>query len=834
MAKSKQAAAPLAVRPIGEASAPRNPFRTLDDKGKPVTSRFSTATAIREVYRTLQEQDDRGEAPRRARIRRMYDYFLPFDPNKLKAAGLGNLTNVNTGELAGQIDARASAVTDMALDTTDLVELHALPLELAGPDAARVASVVSEEFSAILRGAPEFLPAVATMVRECDLYGIGPIGWRDPYDYMPVALERGQVKFPDDASSISSNNELIMVESQFPAWYLIRLLDSPDASRGMGWNVTAVRQYLTRVFLDGADTLSQSGNEVSTSSVESMLALMRQNRSFETRQFETLRVIHAYVREVSGGQNISHYIVPTTAGSDDFLFHKPDAYETMDQCIQWLPNKATELYARGQRGLASAILPLADVKNRVFCRLIDAAMLEASQKLESTTPGEAVRNTIIEQGSYTFFTGGVRPVTARTTPDFNGLGAVHELVGRVSANNVTGAAGPAALPERIYSGADRKTKDQVLAESAGAAKSEQAVFVLRSTRFDAVFRECFRRFMILVLDSTKREGYPHVARFIDRCERRGVGMDILRQVPEQFEIYMCRDLVIGGAGVKAGIIADILSNFGGNLDEAGRIVGTRDYIKARAGVAAADRYRPEVGRDDMPGDAASHALLENNSVMRGEPIMVGRDQLHWAHIPVHAQVPQHIVEAVQSGQVEDPAGMLQVLQGITNHIEEHAQFGGMQLGKSEDAKAVIRELRSLRPVAQALTMMAQTMEHEREAEAKRQQKQMEELQHRADGHDAQAAMHESDNKAAVKMYEVDKMAEVKAAQAAATAQNDEFKARAKANIDRISARYKQITSSGAMSGLPEPGMETGMDTGADLDRSDRMSSEGGTALDMIS
>ncbi len=796
--------AETAAPPEGQAKP--NPFRTLDSKGRPVESRFSCASAVREVYRILQEQDDGGEAPRRAKIRRMYDFFRPFDPDKLKAAGLANLTNVNTGELAGQIDARAGAINDMALDTTDLVELHPLPAELAGPDAARVATVIAEEFSAVLRGSAEFLPAIATMVRECDLYGIGPIGWRDPYDFMPVALERGQVKFPDDASTISSNNELIMVESQFPAWYLIRLLDNPEKSERMGWNVGAVRDYLKAVFLSGQDTASQAGNESGTSAPETLLAHMRQNRLFEVRQFEVLRVIHAYAREVSGERKITHYIVPTTGGEDDFLFYKPGAYENMDQCVQWLPYKVTEPYARSQRGLASAILPLADVKNRVFCRIVDAAINEASQKLEATSANEAVRDTVIERGGYTFYTGGVRPVTSRTAPDFSGLGSVHELIGRISTNNVTGAAGPAALPERIYEGADRKTKDQIQMEARNMAKTEQALFVLRSTRFDAVFRECFRRFMGLVVDARKRGDYPGVATFIDRCRRREVSMEMLRRVPEQFEIYMCRDLVIGGANTKAGIVSDMLERFGGNLDEAGRIVATRDYIKARAGVAAADRYRPEVGRDEMPGDAASHALLENNAVSRGEPVLVGRDQLHWAHIPVHAQIPQQIVQAVQAGQVEDAALMLQVLQSVTNHIEEHANLGGMQIGKAEDAKAVIRELRSLRPVAQALTMMAQAAEHEREAEARRRQKEMEDLRKRAEGQEAQAAMHDSDNKAAVKMYEVDKMAEVKAAAASASAQTEAFKARSKAATDRIAARYRSLMQSGAMSGLPQPGM----------------------------
>lgn len=812
------------VKPEPEA----NPFRTLDPSGKPVQRRFSTATALRDVYNELQTSDERGEARRRETIRKMYDFFRPFDPAKMKAAGLAGLTNVNTGELAGQVDARAGAINDMALDTTDLVELRPLPAELAGPDAERIGSVVAEEFSSVLRETPEFLPAIATMVRECDLYGIGPVAWNDPYDFKPVPLQRGQVKFPDDAPSISTKCELIMVESQFPAWYLVGLLDQPETSRGMGWNTKEITRYLKDTFLGNKPTETQSQDVTGTSSVESALQLVRQNRLYESQQFKVLRVVHAYVREVSGGRNISHYIVAATGETDDFLFMKEDAYDSMDQCVIWLPYKVTEVYARAQRGLASAIVPLADIKNRIFCKMVDAAFNEASLKLEAPSAGEAVRNTVIEQGAHTFYVGGVKPISGRVAPDFAGLGSVHELIGRISSNNVTGALGPAALPERIYSGADRKTKDQVQMEAEASAKTEQAVFVMRSMIFDTLFRECFRRFMNLVLDPDRRAAFPEVERFIDRCERRMVPLELLADVPQQFAIYMCRDLVTGGAEAKAGIIMDILSTVGGNLDENGRVRATRDLIKSRAGINAADRYRPEMGRDDMPSDAASHAILENNAVMRGEQVLVGQDQLHWSHIPIHAQVMEQIREATETGQVDDAAMMLQVLQAITEHIEQHTRIGGMQIGKEQDAKDVIQGLRSFRPIAQALTMMANAQEREQEAAMEAEQRRMEELQKQAEGHEARAAMHDSDNKAAVKMYEADRMAEVALAKAQSQAQTEAFRARAKASTDRIAQQMRRVTGSSAMTQTAPPSTSGMTPTGWGQDLG---GFEGGAALE---
>lgn len=783
-----------------------NPFRTLTKEGRPVTDRFSSVVSLLDVYKTLQRQDEAGEAKRRGKIRGMYEGKRPWDPAKQEAAGIKGMANVNCGGLAGQVDARAGAVNDMALDTTNLVELRAVQAEVAGPDAEFIADVISEEFSSVLREGRRFLPAVATMVRETDLYGLGPITWRDPFDYQPVALERGQVKFPDDSSSISSENDLIMVESTLPAWYLIQLFDDTDASSKAGWNLNAVKRYLVGIFCQGLETTSQSQDETGTSVYESVLAQMRQNRVFEVRQFETIRVVNAFVREVSGARKITHYMAPTVGDPDDFLFVRKDAYDTMDQCLIWLPYSATERYARGLRGMASKLLPFEDLRNRTFCKIVDAAAAASSIKLESTTHGEGLRNTIVEQGPYTLYTGSVKPVNSRSDPDFQQLASVNEMISRVSTNNALGASGPAAAPERIYSGADRKTKDQVQMEASAGAKSEQALFVLRSMVFDALFRECFRRFMILALDANRRDKYEGVKSFVRKCEMRGVTLDHLRRVPELFSIYMCRDLVTGGAGAKAGILFDVLQ-IGGNLDEAGRVNVTHDYIRCRAGTKAADRYRPRVGRDSLPSDSASHAMLENNDMAELAAVLVGSEQLHWSHIPVHSQLLTQIVDAVKNGQVEDPQKMLGTMQLVSEHVQRHIELGGRQIGKEDDAKAAMAALRGLRPVVQALTMMAETKQHEQEAEAEKAQAQQADLEKRAEGQEAAAAMHDSDNKAAVKMYEVDKMHEARMADAGSKAQAEAFKARSKAEIERISARYRALTEGSKITGGQPPSMD---------------------------
>jgi len=185
----------------------------------------------------------------------------------------------------------------------------------------------------------------------------------------------------------------------------------------------------------------------------------------------------------------------------------------------------------------------------------------------------------------------------------------------------------------------------------------------------------------------------------------------------------------------------------------------RDIVKYRLGSKAADRYRPEETRDKAPSDAMSLAVLENNSIRRGEAALVGVDQLHWTHIPVHGQIIDEIAQIYQQSpqQIQDPQRMLNILQGASQHIQRHVQLGGMQPGMKESAKQVMTRLASLAPLIKGLTLMAATIERQRKAEMERRQKEMAELQQRAQGQEAAVAMHEQDNKARLKMREQDLM-----------------------------------------------------------------------------
>ena len=759
-----------------------NEMKTVGDNGKAVKTRFSDPIALRTTYDHL-TTDDAKEAERRAKLRKMYDAHRPYNPAELASSGLKHVTNVNWLGLKGAIDNRADTILKLSSDTTNLIELQPRAREFAGPDAERQAQVIADEFSTMLRVANDIIPALSMMNTEADMYGLGPVTWTSSLDYRPVALERGQVRFIPNGPVQSSRHELFMFETVLPAAYAFFLLDHEDIATEEGWSIPCLKRWIVDVFRNHIETSAQPGTEGGTSVIESALSLIRQNRFAEEHQFEEIKVIHAFVKEMELPRKITHYIMPATE-QKEFLFVKPNAYDTMDQCFLWFPYAVNKRYAREIRGLASHLYPIEATNNRYKCRVVDIAMQYASI-LFSQQPGTAQQAlSITEQGPFTLVPKELIPVQNNVKPDMQHVLGMSQFIDNMGVNSVTGSDKSiiSTTGVKMFQGSDRQTKEEVLLQQRLRSHKEEMLFTQRMAVLDKVFRETYRRAMRLVGMFAARDpliavDYPEIVDFIQACDQRGVPIEVLVRSFEEFRVCTCRELVLGSEG-KVGVLTDLLSNYGGNLDEPGRRNAQRDWIRLRLGNQAADRYLPEVNRDSAPSDQASFAVGENNDMRQGQEVRVGSDQLHWSHIPVHAEILQEIVQTVSAPEDNEGGGgesiaeqtlertgnnpreMLQLLVACSKHIQEHLQYGGMQIGMEAKTKQVQAMLRDLRSTVKALNLAVATQERVEQAQREQEQRDQEKALQQAAEERAQVAQIEADKKAETERYRIDRQHEV--------------------------------------------------------------------------
>ena len=767
-------------------------YRYVEKSGEGARSRFSDANALRAVFEKLRT-DDLPDADRRARIRKLYEGNLPYSPAALEAAGVKNATNVNFMGLKGTIDARADIVLKLAQDTTNLVELRPLAKEMAGPELDRIGAVVAEEFSSMVRDHGRFIPELARVKKESDLYGLGPMTWASPFDWCPVALERGQVRFVGNGPVTSSSHELFMFETAISAGYLRFLLDNQDVAAQEGWNVPEVKRWLVEVFYNGKETKDQPGFESSTSAVEEAISYVRRNALGEEQEFQQMYVVHAYVREVAYPRGVTHYVVPSQAPTARFLYERRNAYRTMDECMLWLPYSVKDRYAREVRGLASFLYPVELLRNRYLCQLVDSAFRASSLVLSTqngSVPSQQV--TISEQGMYTVMPPGVAPTNAQFNPNFQQLAAVSQLFDQVGASVAEGGEMPAVgvTGPRMFSGSSSPqgmTKAEAEMRQGLMTHVDEARFAQHQDFLNKVFRESFRRAVALAaMEPERRMDYPEIDEWLRRCALRGVTPDKLMVVPQTFAVVACRDLALGADG-KAHEMSSFVQLYGGTIDEPGRRHIAREHARLRFGLTEADRIAPEASRDDAPGDQASFAVVENNQMRQGFEVAVGEDQLHWSHIPVHSRLLQEIVEMVrapedgkpelndwngdpqQSMQVaeqtlqnlqEDPRKVLGVLVNCSQHVQGHLAVGGMQIGMQDKAKQVQKMIRDLRPTVKALNLAVATQERVEQAQREKAEREMQDLQRRADANEVEKARVEADKKAETDRYRIDREHEV--------------------------------------------------------------------------
>lgn len=732
--------------------------------GAPTKDRFKHARVMRTLYEKM-TTDDLPDATRRVKIRKVYNGFLPYNQEALKRQGLKAITNVNFLGLRGIVEARATNILRLAQDTTPLVELRPLARELAGPDAENVAQVIAEEFSAVLRQSGRFIPALAMINKEADLYGIGPVTWASDKDFLPLALERGQLRFLRTGSVASSEHDLFMFETTLPASYLFFLVENETAAAANGWDVQAVKKLIVESFVHDKPTHNQPDNESSTTPVEEQLSQMRRNGGFETYQFEEVKVINAYVRDMAPPYKITQYMItglPIVEDNEEsFLFKKNGAYDTMDQCLLWFPYSVTERYASEVRGLATYLLPIEDVKNRIQSALCDATLRASSFILNRKGGGRASELSITETGPYTIIDADLAPVQSQVAPKLQEIQLMTKMLTDLGNSTVTGMDQlPIVRDDKQYSPSTRQTKAMVQQQEDTRARHEEALFVQRMAMLDKLFAECFRRFIALVKDGKSTDYFPEVASFLSRCELRGLDRKTILKGVEMFQIRTCRDLILGSEG-KSGFLTELLAQLGGSLDEEGRRSAVRDIVSLKLGDRSADRYTSPTNRDQTPTDSSSFATQENNAMQNLMPAQVGSDQLHWSHIPVHAQVLQQINEQVQGGQIEDPQKTLSVMEAVSQHIQEHLQFGAQQIGMEDQAKEVEAMLRGLVNTSKALNLLVSRQEAVQQAEQEKAQREREDLERRANENELNAAKYKADKEAEIARYKEDRLHEAR-------------------------------------------------------------------------
>ena len=726
---------------------------TVTPDGRP-SKRFLTAEG---VYNALNAMllSDAADAQRRAMIQGMIDGNPPYRKSELLKAGLGDMLNVNWLGLRGELESRLTVIDQMIGMDTRLVEIAPRNAGPA-PDALQdIADVIADQFSMAVHDWSGLSPLLEASMRDMDAHGLGVAIFPQKNDWRPLPMPRGSLRTAENSRIEIDDNEVIAVEGTLQAGDLFRVLENGTK----GWDLDVVREYLIQTFVEKIDNTSQGGNDRGTTLVESFNSRMRDNVWYDTAQFKEIRVVHVYAKEVDADGGVTHIIVPSNrVGTIGWLYHEENVYENLSDVVWWLPAvSSADGRLRSLRGLASYLAPLADIDNRFLCHIFDIGWRASAIVLQPTTRVDMAAMRFVDHGPYTILPAELKMQTGALPP--NGLGGLiqlRELAQNVGQNNALGLklSQGTPFPEHPQSQQQKGSQRELQAAQQAVLNADRHGAATRLRAVASLFQNMFKRMATIPLAKMPPPARKIAKEFRDACLARNVTEEQLEKFEEIFTINLSRELMVGGPAAYVQMMGALMQLRSG-MDEEGSVRMMRDILSVAVGRRKIDRYRPMIKREELSTSAKSFATLENNSIIEGHIPKAGRDQLHKAHIEIHMQLIQPIMQAAQQGQIQDFAKAAQTLQLSLQHVFEHLQLYASDPAFKDEAEAMQKKLK---PAAELLGQLQKVAQQQAKMRADVAQKQGEAQQQQAAMMQQQASLNGQplSLELQLKKYEIDK------------------------------------------------------------------------------
>lgn len=721
--------------------------QTVTETGAPATRRVATAEAAYSVFRRFLEADDM-DAQRRWVIQGMIDGNPPYVEQELIDAGLGGMINVNFMSMRANLDTRAGAAHELFMEVPTLIELAPAKSNedeaYNQRDVDHIGGVIAEEFSRTVRDWSGFLSTMDLVFRESDAYGLGYAVFEDEWTWRPRAYKRGTLLVDPAAPVDLDENEVVVVRGTIPAGKLFQIIEDPKRAREEGWNVTGIEMVLKDVFLKGDN--GKAEDQFQRSIRETIQQLARNSALvFQENQFESVKIAHILVKEVSGDQKITHLIIPESDNNKLFLYERPGRYASMSKALWWLPYNYGDGYVRSVRGVGSWMAQHDDLSNRYLCRVFDAGFMLSSLILQPATQFDLGRLNMVQHGPFTIVPPELKAIQTSFQPQLAPLIQLREVGENVMRNN-TGLY--RQHPETFSDGAP-KTARQVAEEVSKEARLEKAAIAHRYVHYERLYREMLRRMVDAARNTDEWrqfDGKADARKFYERCIARGVPRDLLNKYDEYFLVTATQAIGLGSLGVRMDITNQVLDGALKFGDSEGAVHAFRDWLAARVGTRNVDKYRPPVSRDQVPSDAMSLATLENNDLAQGQQAVAAPEQLHRIHVSVHSQMVVPILQAIAQQQVQDPQAAYTALVTAAQHLQDHYQYVARVPQLKQEADELEKLLQACSKAAGQLEQALRQLHREQQQQQEEQAAQLSEAQQVLADRELQAKIYEINRK----------------------------------------------------------------------------------------
>lgn len=627
----------------------RHELESIETPSVDIKERLGKPSILRSLHKRF-DQDDEKTSANRAAVQELMEFVPPYDQADLDQRGMGDRFNVNFGLAASLKNEAVGAYLDLYTSPTSLSKIK---LESSVDPEMRDtwAAVMDEEFTKMFRSWDGAMQNMLLLAETFVTHGIAIPWFEDPSSILFEVSGLEDAKFPADAVSIPSKNEIVTFPRNMSASDLFAKIEDKELSEDMdGWNGHVVKWLI-----------ENSRSRAVTDSPTNFEAIAREIKACRfacSTTAPSVPLVWGFVRELDG--NISVYATTRdligdkpSAGEmneDDiqekWLFRKRNAYPDVNQAYQIFPfsvGNKNRIYTI--RGLGYALYEAGQADNVLRCKMMDAARHRSSEIYQ---PESAIDSTediqFIDVGHAM-----IAPKGLRVVQNMNSM-RLDQSVGYALDSNIQ-------IMDRHSAGlarnsitdnpSARRNEMQVTFEMEHLNKMQGFAISLFYGPYDKLMREIIRR----AFQETQSDlmASKMVESMREACIARGVPADVF----DKIDLAATQATRLMGAGSKSSrIIAyQQMAQLFSSMDDQGQENFNYDYASELMSAEKADRY---FGR---PGQRRGHvdiaiARLENTQLLEGDIMDPVDGENRMVHLQEHLMPLIESVDEVNQGAVD--------------------------------------------------------------------------------------------------------------------------------------------------------------------------------------
>lgn len=597
----------------------------------------------------------------------------PYDPQKLKAAGLAHIANVNTLDAKAMYEQVALTFWNLVNQTENYVVFHIDKMNDLGMDHdySGWAEILARNWTkAIKKKWRGFVKQMNILTGQLVKFGVSPMVWSDERDCRWKTVDLSMFFCANQTSVDTDEWDCVCMETSFTIQKLYAIYLETEGKEDSPWNRDALEQFLIRK----ANTNNKGMNSTAfTNMLEMQRAIQNKSFNFASSFSDTVKLVSLLYREFSG--KISHYIFdPTGEAGEEFLFQISDQYENFEEAVVVFTYNPGENYIHSNRGVGHKIFASCQITMQVDNSVVDMAKMASTIIVKSNAL--AGRNTDPIR-----FTSGVATDIGTAEFEQNNLGAnipgliqvAQYFTEKVHRNSIIGGDDPGQPDQDRGSKSAPEVQMQSIKEF-GIGKQSVA-------HFYGILDIVIEQMTIKMIHAKKSYPcYDIVEYWKEMCIREGVPEEVFsvpkgtskNEMPAHLSVRAAR---VAGDGSNLGLIMGLngVSGIAGGFGQKGQYNYRKDLITSRLGVDYVDRYLADSAEPDEAGSGASVAFLENLAMKAAEMPFATKDNSHKTHIGSHFALINQIMKKVEA-QETDPVAADKIFSVAIPHVSEHFQF----------------------------------------------------------------------------------------------------------------------------------------------------------------